>query len=440
MPRIDLGYRPRPWFVPFHARRQRWACIVAHRRAGKSVASVMDLVDAALRCERPAGRFAYMAPTYSQAKDIAWAYLKGFTAPIPGIDQRESDLSVILPHNGARIRLYGSDHFDRLRGGYLDGAVLDEFQLFDPRAWPQVIRPSLADRQGWATMIGTPNGPGQFKDLREEAGKNPDTWYTLTLKASETGILSAEELADMRRTMSDDAYQQEMECSFEAAIRGAIYRNEIEAARTDGRIAGVPFDPAVPVWTAWDLGIGDATAIWCAQVVGREIHLVDYYENTGQPISHYLGWLDEHRGWRWALDLLPHDGRARELGTGKTIEEQLRANGRRVKIGVRATREDAINAARTLFARCWFDAARCARGLECLSNYRREFNDRMGIMRPEPVHDWTSHGSDAFSELAMGLRERLGLAETKPAAVPSDPWERRLPAMGGAANGRWMGI
>ena len=161
---IDLGYHARQQFLAFHARKQRWACLVVHRRGGKTVACVMDLIDAALNCKRENGRFAYLAPTYAQSKDVAWGYLKRFTADIPGVEQRESDLMVTFP-NGARVRLYGCESYDRLRGTYHDGMVLDEYGDMDPRAWQEVIRPALSDRGGEALFLGTPRGFNHFYDL-----------------------------------------------------------------------------------------------------------------------------------------------------------------------------------------------------------------------------------------------------------------------------------
>ena len=222
---ISLGYQPRPQFVAFHERKERWACIVAHRRAGKTVACVMELIDSALRCKKEAGRFSYMGPTYTQTKDVVWQYLKRFTADIPGVEQRESDLMVTFP-NGARVRLYGCDNFDRLRGTYNDGLILDEFGDMDPRAWPEVLRPSLADRRGWAVFIGTPKGRNHFHEVYKISETDPD-WFSLVLRADRTGLLPQSELDEMRRMMTEDTYQQELLCSFEAAIRGAIYRSEL---------------------------------------------------------------------------------------------------------------------------------------------------------------------------------------------------------------------
>lgn len=425
--KIDLGYQARQQFKAFHARKQRWACLVVHRRAGKTVSCIMDLIDAALRDKSPDARFAYLSPTYAQSKDTAWEYLKRFTAPIPGIEQRESDLMVRFP-NGSRVRLYGAENYDRLRGTYANGVVLDEYGDMDPRAWPEVIRPSLADRNGWAVFIGTPKGRNDFWRVHEQARESHD-WYSLVLKASESGLLPESELADMRRMMTADQYDQELQCSFDAAIRGAIYRSELAAMDAEGRLCSVPYDPAVPVWTAWDLGIGDATAIWCAQLVGKEIHIIDYYEAVGEPLAHYVEWLDK-KPYRYGIDLLPHDAGARELGTGKTREELLRANGRKVRVLPRQEIDDGINAAKMLLPRCWFDKARTERGRECLAHYRRDFNDRMGVFKDAPVHDWASHGADAMRCLAMGLRE-----QTPQRPTPSVPRPRPRDHVGSS----WMG-
>jgi hypothetical protein len=394
----------------------------------------MDLIDAALRCKKPDGRFSYLSPTYTQSKDNAWAYLKRFTADIPGVEQRESDLMVLFP-NGSRVRLYGSDNFDRLRGTYADGVVLDEYGDIDPRAWPEVIRPSLADRNGWAVFIGTPKGRNDFYKIHKEAQDNPN-WFSMVLRASDSGLLPQHELDDMRQSLTPDQYDQELQCSFDAAIRGAIYRTELAAMDADNRICSVPYDPAVPVWTAYDLGIGDATAIVCAQLVGKEIHIIDYYEATGEPLTHYVAWLDS-KPYRYATDLLPHDAGARELGTGKTREELLRANGRKVRVLSRENVDDGINATKMLLPRCWMDRGRTERLRECLAHYHRDFNDKMGVFKDAPVHDWSSHASDAVRTLAMGLKEQQPHTSN---AIIEQQFPRSRTLYEGAQNTGWMSV
>ena len=403
-------YTPRAQFEGFRNRSNRWTVIIAHRRAGKTVACVRDLLTRALATKKENARFAYLAPYYSQAKQTAWDYLKFYARDV-ATKVSESELQVEL-FNGARIRLYGADNPDALRGIFLDGCVLDEFADMRPTVWGEIIRPLLADRKGWATFIGTPKGKNHFHDIREQARQSPD-WLYIELRASETQTLDAEELADARRTMTDAQYRQEFECAFDVPALGAIYASEYQAARDERRIGNVPYDPLLPVSTHWDLGIGDATAIWFAQRLGSEIRVIDYYENRSQPLNHYAAVL-KSKPYTYADDWLPHDAQARELTSGKSAQEVLTSLGRKVRITPKLSLEDGINASRMAFPRCWFDETRTARGLECLQNYRREMNDKLGELRATPVHDWASHGADAFRYLAVAI-DKTG---ARPALAP----------------------
>ena len=402
---IELPYFPREQFEAFHDRKERWACIVAHRRAGKTVACINDLVKGAITCTNQNPRFAYVAPLYAQAKDVAWVYLKEAIGPlIPhGAEINESELRVDLP-NGGRVRLYGADNYDRMRGIYLDGLILDEYADMDPRAWSEVLRPALSDRQGWAVFIGTPKGENDFFERWQQANKEDD-WFALELRASQTGILPEEELKAAKRDMSFDQYKQEYECSFQAAIQGAYYGREMEAARDEGRVSSVPVENAVPVHTAWDLGIGDSTAIWFFQQVAKEIRLVDFYEASGVGLDHYAKVLQE-REYLYGDHLLPHDADHKELGTGKTRVETLLGLGIRSRIVPKLSRDDGINAARRILSRCWFDDEKCKQGIKALRQYRTEFDEKRKVFRLNPLHDWSSHAADAFRYLAVGLREQ----------------------------------
>lgn len=402
---VVIPYTPRDQFEAYHDRTERWAKIVAHRRFGKTVGCLNDLIKRALCATRvqPPPRFAYIAPTYTQAKDVAWNYLKFYSAPIPGLKMSESELWIEYP-NGARIRLYGADNYERMRGLYFDDVVIDEPAQFDPRAWPEVIRPTLADQQGGATFIGTPAGRDWFYkvDLAEDGSEIAD-FFRLTLKASDTGIIPAEELKSLRSGLSEEQFAQEFECSFEAAVIGAYYGKLMRQADDDKRIAGVPYEPTAQVYTAWDLGIRDSTAIWFAQVVGREIHLIDYYEATGADLGHYVREIFG-RNYIYAGHFVPHDAQAKELGTGKSRLEVLESLGlKNITVAPMHRVEDGINAVRTIIPRCWFDARKCARGIDALKLYRAEFDDKLQALKPRPVHDWTSHAADAFRYLAMTL-------------------------------------
>jgi len=288
--------------------------------------------------------------------------------------------------------------------------VADEPADFPANAWPTVIRPALADRKGRATFIGTPKGKNEFWDIWHEAQDDPN-WYAEMFRASETSILDQEELDEARQTMGDDRYDQEFECSFEAAIQGAFYAKEMKEATEDGRITRVPYDRAASVITAWDLGIGDSTAIWFAQFVGQEIRIIDYYENSGVGLDHYAKVLLD-KEYQYEQHILPHDVQVKELGTGKSRLETLDALGiRNIEIAPKLAVEDGIQAARTMIPKCWFDADNCTRGIEALRQYRRDFDEKLKTWRGRPLHDWTSHGADAFRYLAVGYRRESDWGE-----------------------------
>lgn len=386
--------------------------IVAHRRAGKTVACVNELIRAALSADKPDARYAYIAPMFNQAKDIAWLYIQKYAGVVPGVQFNESELRADFP-NGARIRLYGADNPDRLRGIYLDGVILDEYADMRPSVWGEVIRPLLTDRKGWAVFIGTPKGHNGFYDIWQSAQGNGE-WYSARLLASDTGLLPREELDAARSQMSEDQYEQEFNCSFEAAILGAYYGKELRKAEEDGRITVVPVDPRAEIFTAWDIGIGDSTSIWFAQVVGREVRIVDFYESSGVGIDHYARVLKD-RDYNYGEHLLPHDADASELGTGKSIREVLNGLGvRHTKIVPKLTVDEGIQAVRMLLPRCVFDAKRCQTGIECLKQYRREYDEKTKAFRNKPMHDWTSHAADAMRYLAVGMRETGVRPQMKP--------------------------
>lgn len=398
---VVIDYTPRSVFLPYHERRERWSAIVAHRRCGKTVACVNDLIRAAVMGDKPDGRYAYIAPLFTQAKDVAWNYLKHYARPLLDTAPNESELRVDLI-TGARIRLYGADNPDRLRGIYLDGVVLDEYADMHPAVWGEVIRPALSDRQGWATFIGTPKGKNEFWKTWERARKD-DAWQAIMLRASETGILPAEELEDARKAMTPEQFEQEYECSFEAAIIGAYYAADLATATKEGRIASVPWERGAQVTTAWDLGVGDSTAIWFCQQVGKEVRLIDFYEASGVGLDHYAKVLRD-KPYTYGEHLLPHDVEHKEMSTGRTRKETLEGLGFTVTVVPKLGVDEGINAVRLLLPRIWFDEAKCATGIEALRQYRTEYDDRMKVFRPKPLHDWTSHAADALRYLAVGLQ------------------------------------
>lgn len=399
---VVIPYLPREVWQAFHNSTKRWRVAVAHRRAGKTVALINECIKGALTCPLPSPRFSYIAPFLNQSKAIAWDYLKHYAGAIPGTSFNESELRADLP-NGGRVRLFGADNPNALRGLYHDGAILDEFGDMDPSVWTEVIRPALSDRHGWAAFAGTPRGKNEFYNLRNRGLKRDPDWEAWVLKASETGLLSAADLADARDSMDASTYAREYECDFDASIEGAYFAKEMAKAEEDKRICRVPVDPIVKVDTWWDLGIDDATAIWFVQDVGRERHVIDYLEVSGEGLPQIVKRLDA-KDYRYGRHILPHDAAARELGTGVSRIETLE------KLGVRNTDvipqqevADGINAARLMLSRCWFDAERCERGIEALKQYRREWDGKRQVWRERPLHDWASHAADAFRYGALSI-------------------------------------
>jgi phage terminase large subunit len=422
--KVTLDYQPRPQFLSFHNRTQRFAILVAHRRAGKTVATINDLIRRAVETNRTDARFAYIAPFYSQAKDVCWQYLKHYAAPLLADTPNESELRVDLV-NGARIRLYGADNAERLRGLGFDGVILDEFADWRSGVWSEVLRPALSDRQGFAVFIGTPRGHNEFFELWQIAQKS-DAWFKLELKASDTGLIEQEELVAAREAMSRDQYAQEFQCSFDAAITGAFYADELERMKADKRIARIPIDRAVPVHTGWDLGVSDSTAIWFVQCVGKERRLVDYYEASGVGLDHYAKVL-EGKNYVWGTHYFPHDIANKELSTGLSRVDTLRGLGIEPEIVPQAAVLDGINATRRVLDSCWIDPERCERGLEALKQYRREWDDKLKTWKQRPRHDWSSHGADALRTFAMGFEEKKPAARQK-----RRRWTQRM-------AGDWLG-
>jgi len=399
---IDTGYRPRKPQKLIHqmVKDNRFTVVVAHRRMGKTVSAINQLIHSSLLCDKPNPRFAYIAATYTQAKRIAWDYLLQYTRPLGAI---ANIAELRVDFMGRRISLYGADNPDSLRGIYLDGVVIDEIGDINPSIWNEVVRPALADRKGYAMMIGTPKGNNHFKDLRDRAEKAKDDWALLEFKASETNLIDPQELASARNEMGDDKFQQEFECSFNAAVEGSYYGQIINDLEAKNQITTIPRETLSKTYCSWDLGMSDSTAIWVAQVVGKEIRLVDFYENHSQGLDTYVSWLRDNE-WSDAVQLLPHDVVVRELGTGKSRQEVLEEAGLEITIVKKLPVADGIQAVRRLLPRCWFDK-NVKQGLDALRNYRRNYDEKRNVFFDSPLHDWCSHAADSFRYLAVGLDE-----------------------------------
>jgi len=401
---IVIPYSPRPLQAALHAEMQarRWGVIVSHRRFGKTVWAINHILRDCIMSPHPRPRYAYMAPTFRQAKSVAWDYLKEFAGRIPGVKFHETELRCDLP-TGGRISLLGAENYESLRGLYLMGCVMDEYASISETVFPEILRPALSDHKGWCCMIGTPAGHNAFFELYERAAVDDD-WLCVVNKASETGILDQEELEAAQKMMSADQYAQEFECSWNANVPGAIYGKELETAQADGRICNVPYDPAHKVDTFFDLGIGDSTSVWFTQSVGRAIHVIDFYEARNEGLPHYCKMLTDRR-YVYGNHHAPHDIEVRELGSGKSRREIAWDLGLNFRVVPKLPVEDGIHAAQMLIPRCYFDRERTKAGLEALRQYHRAYNERTRSFRASPVHDWSSHAADSFRYLAVGIRE-----------------------------------
>ena len=398
---VQLKYRPRVAFQDFHARNTRWTSLVAHRRCGKTVACINDLHERALYTNKRASRYGYIAPFYSQAKNIAWDYLKYYTEDT-AIKVKESELSVEL-FNGAKITLYGADNPDSFRGLYFDGIILDEYGDCRPSLWGEVILPTLADRQGWAVFIGTPKGRNHFFQIHERA--KAENWFRAVLKASETQIIPHEELMEMKAQMTEPEYAQEFECSFEAAVTGTYYAGLMSSMEDRFHLKGL-YQPEHKVFASADLGYSDSSAWWFWQQRPDGIAVIDYEEANGEALPYYFNMLDS-KPYEYERIWLPHDAKAKTLQTGRSTIEQFLPpfNEYPVDLVPRLKVQHGIDATRLILPTCWFDE-KCDDGVEGLRAYRRRYNEVTKSFADSPMHNWASHPSDAFRGLALVAKER----------------------------------
>lgn len=406
---IVIPYKPRDIFKSYHATDKRFVLTVAHRRAGKTVARINKLIRKAIECTKENPRFGYLAPYYVQAKDIAWLYLKHYSAPLIALGGKinESELTVTFPHNNAIVKLYGAENAERMRGLYFDGLVLDEAQGIAKIVLTQIIMPALADRQGWLDASGTPKGWANLLGELYKLAKDSPEWFTQVLRASETDILPRHELERQQTMMSEDEYAQEFECSFDAAIAGAVYGKWMSDAEAEGRITDrVQYDPEFPVYTSWDLGFDDATAIWFFQRSPNEILNIDYYEYSGEGIGHYCDIL-KAKPYTYAQHYVPHDAANKiQAAQGRSIVEQA-WNDHEIRMLVipSTSQQNGIEAGRMTLPVCWFNAQTCESGIDALKNYHFEYDGELKIFRSKPKHDWSSHAAKAFELQARMWRE-----------------------------------
>lgn len=409
--KVVIPYTPRAHFRPLHAQTARFIFLVAHRRAGKSVFAINHMIKAALMNPRtdPPPRYAYVGPSFDQTKDLIWGYLKQFAGVLPGVKFLEGDLMCVLP-NGATIRLYGgAAAYERMRGMYFDGIMLDEFPLLNPAVFSTVVRPCLADYRGWAIVSGTSNGDDHFAALKKRAEKNNaaaealgkrGNWSINSIPVTHTDALHPDEVIEMTQDMTPEEYAREMLCSFEAPIEGSYYGEAMNDLAHKKRITGVPYDPAAGVMTWWDLGIDDATSVWFVQAIGKELHIIKHKSYTGKGLPEIIADIKTF-GYTFGAHVFPHDIKARELGTGRSRYEIVCELLDNVFVCPMHRVEDGIEAVKSILPMCWFDEGNTSDGAMALRNYHRS---KAG----KPVHNWASHPADAFRTGAVALNQVVG--------------------------------
>lgn len=388
-----------------------------HRRSGKDDIALNWSAVAAIR---RTGSYWHMLPEAAQARKALWTAVDPHTG-IRRIDQafpreirartREQEMFIEF-RNGSTWQALGSDNYNSFVGAPPAGITFSEYALADPNAWA-FSRPILAENGGWALFISTPRGRNHFYRLHEYAKTDP-TWHTKKLTVTDTGVITPEIIERERRELAaergdeeaNNIIAQEYFCSFDAAIPGSYYGKLLALAEAEGRITDVPYDPRFPVFTGWDLGVGDSTAIWFLQQTRSAVRLIDYYEASGVGADHYARVIRE-RGYAYDGHYLPHDAGDREWGNNATsridVLKSLKVTP--CKVLPRASVDDGINAVRVLLQRAYIDRTKCERGIECLRNYQKTWDDRLRVYSNKPLHDWSSHGADGLRTLAQGLKE-----------------------------------
>jgi phage terminase large subunit len=434
MPTIRLpnNWLPRPYQLPSWKAWERGCkrlLLIWHRRAGKDD---MALNITAVAAHQRVANYWHCLPMYEQARKAIWEAINPHTGkrrideafPLELRKRTDNGSMTIEFKSGSIWKVVGSDNPNSLVGAPPAGIVFSEWALANPSAWAY-LAPILAENGGWAIFITTPRGRNHVKSMLDMARKS-EAWFSEVLTPDDTGFplaLIEEQRSEYHGIFGEDAgdalIDQEYWCSFEAAILGAYFGREMLNAEREKRIGKVEWEPDLPVHTVWDIGVGDSTSIWFYQQHMNQIRVIDYYEASGYAVPHYVDLLNE-KPYSYGTDWLPHDAKVREWtnaqpdGTAKTRVQTLIELGRNPRVVPLASLDDSINAARRLIPHSVFDETKCARGLECLRQYRREWDDDNKVFRKTPLHDWSSHGASAWRYLAMAV-EPIVVKKPKPA-------------------------
>ncbi len=427
---IPYLYNPRPYQLPILRALDsgiKRAVAVWHRRAGKEKTFINYV---AKSCISRVGTYFYLFPTYTQAKKVLWdgrdkdgfPFMAHFPKEVIA-KRNESELRLELI-NGSAIQLVGSDNIDSVLGTNPVGCVFSEYALQDPRAW-DYMRPILRENGGWAIFDYTPRGKNHGYALYQMAKDNPD-WYAEILTVKDTQALSLADIdAERKAGMSEELIEQEFYCSFEGVQSGAVFGKQMQEAEQDGRICAVPWQPEHAVDTWWDIGTGDPTAIWFTQNIGREVHVIDYYENSGAGVGiDFYARILQAMPYVWGGHHGPHDLEAHSFAAnGKSTREVAASLGLRFDVVEKLDKQSQINTARSFAKRCWFDKAKTQRGRDALVSYHYQYDDKRKCFSDEPYHDWSSNAADAFMYLSVG-HKHSPIKTQEPREIRTIEWSR----------------
>lgn len=416
---LPFEYDPRDYQIPVWKYMQelgpKRAVCVWHRRAGKDLFAVNMI---ACKAHERVGLYWHMLPTYKQGRAIVWNGItkesRKFLSHFPKdlIASENATEMRITFKNGSIYQVVGTDNVNSLVGTNPVGVVFSEYSLHDPKAW-DLIRPILAENDGWAVFIYTARDKNHGYKMLQMAKRNPK-WFQQVLKAGSDGtkrpdgspVVSDEVIQEERDSgMAEEMIQSEFYCSFEAPLVGAYYGKEMRMMEvgTPPRITNVPWDPKLPVHTSWDLGVDDSTSIWFIQQYGLEYRAIEYYENSGEGLPHYAKILKE-RPYAYGIHYAPHDIEVREFTTGRSRIETAKDLGIRFRTVTRHDVYDGIEATRGMLPMFWIDQTKCERGIAGLREYCKEWDEDRKVFKDKPLHNWASHPADAMRTFCWGSK------------------------------------
>ncbi len=417
--RFPVDWSPYPFQIPlwrYLYNGGRKAIAIWHRRAGKDIMGINWITACALR---EVGIYWYIYPTYNQAKMSVWDGMtldgRAYMSFIPDsvIKHNQQYKQRIVFKNGSVIQFVGSDHYARIRGSGIKGAVVSEYSYHDPRAMSSVIEPMVARNNAWLLYLYTPADDPKLthgEELYLKYKDNPEVFCEIKT-IEDTTDNEGKPLVDKNclknLDMTKEEIRREFYCDFEAyryrrAEQGGTFAEQLRLAETDGRIGCFPYDAAYKVNTYWDIGIVDYTVIWFVQEKQDSIDIIDFYMNRGQDLEFYLNHL-RTRPYNYGRNVLPHDMARRQMPTLDTRLEQASRIADKLgfepfELGRKYLREEMISKARKLLETCRIDASKCQRGINGL--YEFDAGQRK-------VHSSSSLATDiaeSFCYLAMDAK------------------------------------